>query len=61
MKCARGAAPSFHLTIGHVAFSYIHRHPPSDAEFPTEVAEKFGDGQPWHKVMDGLLDVDDVL
>ena len=29
-------------------------HPPSDAEFPPEVAEKFDDGQPWFNVMDEL-------
>ena len=29
-------------------------HPPSDAEFPPEVAEKFDDGQPWSNVMDEL-------
>ena len=29
-------------------------HPPSDAEIPAKVAEKFDDGQPWFSVMDEL-------
>ena len=28
--------------------------PPSDAEFPAEIAEKFDDGQPWFNAMDEL-------
>ena len=28
--------------------------PPSDEEFPTEVAENFDDGQPWHNAPDEL-------
>ena len=29
-------------------------HPPSDAEFPPEVAEKFDDGQPWFNTANEL-------
>ena len=29
-------------------------HPPSDAEFPPEVAEKFDDGQPWFNAANEL-------
>ena len=29
-------------------------HPPSDAEFPAEIAEKFDDGQPWFNTTDEL-------
>jgi hypothetical protein len=30
-------------------------HPPSDADFPVEVAEKFDDGQPWFDIMEDFL------
>ena len=29
-------------------------HPPGDAEFPAEVAEKFDDGQPWFNATNKL-------
>ena len=29
-------------------------HPPSDEEFPDDVAENFNEGQPWFDVFDGL-------
>ena len=51
MKYARGAAPANRRTIGRVTF---FMHPPSDAEFPAEVAEKFDDGQPWLKAANEL-------
>ena len=28
--------------------------PPSDAEYPAEIAEKFDDGQPWYNATDEL-------
>ena len=44
MKCARGAASASLPTVD----------PPSDAEFPAEIAEKFDDGQPWYNAADEL-------
>ena len=29
-------------------------HPPSDEEFPADVAENFNEGQPWFDVIEGL-------
>ena len=48
--CARGrpCKPPDHWSRN------LFMHPPSDAEFPEEVAEKFDDGQPWFNVMDDL-------
>ena len=51
MKCARGAASASLPTIGHETF---FQDPPSDAEFPAEIAEKFDDGQPWFNATDEL-------
>ena len=48
--CARGrlCKPPDHWSLN------LFIHPPSDAEFPPEVAEKFDDGQPWFNVMDEI-------
>ena len=33
---------------------FVFQDPPSDAEFPAEIAAKFDDGQPWYNATDEL-------
>ena len=44
----RPCAPPEHWTRN------IFLHPPSDADFPAEVAENFHDGQPWFTFIDDI-------
>ena len=48
--CARGrlCKPPDHWSRN------LFQDPPSDAEFPAEIAEKFDDGQPWYNAADEL-------
>ena len=48
--CARGrlCKPPDHWSRN------LFQDPPSDAEFPAEIAEKFDDGQPWYNATDEL-------
>ena len=48
--CARGrlCKPPDHWSLN------LFIHPPSDAEFPPVVAEKFDDGQPWFNAANEL-------
>ena len=48
--CARGrlCKPPDHWSRN------LFQDPPSDAEFPAEIAEKFDDGQPWFNATDEL-------
>jgi len=48
--CARGrlCKPPDHWSRN------LFQDPPSDAEFPAEIAEKFDDGQPWYDAADEL-------
>ena len=51
--CARGrhCVPPDHWSRN------LFLHPPSDADFPAEVAEKFNDGHPWFQFIDEISDV----
>ena len=49
--CARGrpCSPPDHWSRN------LFVHPPSEAEFPAEVAAKFDEGQPWFGVVDDIM------